>query len=395
MLYANWYANRPRLTGMGKRRANNEGSLTQLPNGSWQARLSYIDPDTGQRKRLAFYGKTAKVAAAKMKAARERLDAGAPPKDATRTVADWLAHWRATTLTVSDRAESTRSNYATLSRKHLEAESFGAMTLDKLRPTDVEKLILALRGDGLSDSTVRAIYTVLRLALDGAVRDGLLARNPAAQVRRPGVKRREAKHLPADVVTAVLRAAEDSRYHPALVLAVATGLRRGEVCALRWDAVDLDAGTLRVISTVSRVDRRLVFSEPKTDRSRRTVPLSPAVVSMLKKHRTAQKEDRLRAGNQWTETGYVFTTELGTVVDPRNLLRVVQVAAKKAKVEGVGAHTLRHSAATAWLEAGVPLKVASDLLGHSSVAITADIYMHSTDESARAAVDTLASRLGL
>lgn len=395
MPYANWYANWPRLTPVSKRRANHEGSLTRLPNGTWQARLTYTDQATGQGKRLAFYGPTAKAAAAKMKKARERLDAGAPPKDATRTIADWLAHWRTTTLAVSDRAENTRSNYAALSRKHLEPEPFGAITLDRLRPTDIEKLILALRDDGLSDSTVRSTYTVLRLALDGAVRDGLLARNPGAQVRRPGVKRREAKHLDAGAVTAVLRAAEDSRYHTALVLAAATGLRRGEVCALRWDAVDLDAGTLRVISTVSRVDRRLVFSEPKTDRSRRTVPLSPAVVAMLKKHRTTQKEDRLRAGNQWTETGFVFTTEFGTVVDPRNLLRVIQVAAKKVDVEGIGAHTLRHSAATAWLEAGVPLKIASDLLGHSSVAITADIYMHGSHESARAAVDTLASRLGL
>lgn len=395
MPYANCYANWHRLIPVGKRRANHEGSLTRLPNGTWQARLTYTDQATGQGKRLAFYGPTAKAAAAKMKKARERLDAGAPPKDATRTIADWLAHWRTTTLAVSDRAENTRSNYAALSRKHLEPEPFGAITLDRLRPTDIEKLILALRDDGLSDSTVRSTYTVLRLALDGAVRDGLLARNPGAQVRRPGVKRREAKHLDAGAVTAVLRAAEDSRYHTALVLAAATGLRRGEVCALRWDAVDLDAGTLRVISTVSRVDRRLVFSEPKTDRSRRTVPLSPAVVAMLKKHRTTQKEDRLRAGNQWTETGFVFTTEFGTVVDPRNLLRVIQVAAKKVDVEGIGAHTLRHSAATAWLEAGVPLKIASDLLGHSSVAITADIYMHGSHESARAAVDTLASRLGL
>jgi integrase len=95
-----------------------------------------------------------------------------------------------------------------------------------------------------------------------------------------------------------------------------------------------------------------VFSEPKTDRSRRTVPLSPAVVAMLRKHRTEQKAERLRAGNQWQETGLVFTTELGRPVDPRNFLRVVEDAAKSAGVEGVGVHTLRHSAAVGWLEAG-------------------------------------------
>ena len=211
-------------------------------------------------------------------------------------------------------------------------------------------------------------YTVLRAGLDGAVRDGLLARNPAALVRRPGVERQEAKHLDADGVAAVLAAAAGSRYHPALVLIAATGLRKGEALALSWDRVDLDAGVLRVAATIGRIGGRLVISEPKTDRSRRTVPLSPAVVAMLRRHRTEQKAEKLRAGDQWTDSGLVFTTELGAAVDPRNLLRVIEAAAKAAGADGVGVHTLRHSAAVSWLEAGVHIKAVADLLGHSSIA---------------------------
>ena len=205
----------------------------------------------------------------------------------------------------------------------------------------------------LSDSTIRSTYTVLRAGLDGAVRDGLIARNPAALVTRPGVERREAKHLDADGVAALLRAAEPSRYYPALVLIAATGLRKGEALALPWDTsvVNLDEGWLKVRGTIGRVGGRLVFSEPKTDRSRRTVPLSPAVVAMLRST-TAQAAERLRAGDQWTETGLVFTTELGRPVDPRNFLRVIEDAAKAAGVDDVGVHTLRHSAAVGWLEAG-------------------------------------------
>ena len=141
---------------------------------------------------------------------------------------------------------------------------------------------------------------MLRAGLDGAVRDGLIARNPAAQVTRPGVERREAKHLGASDVAAVLKAAETSRYYPALVLIASTGLRRGEALALSWDnsIVNLDEGWLRVRKTVGRVSKASVFSEPKTGRSRRTVPLSPAVVAMLRKHRAAQAAERLRAGNQ-------------------------------------------------------------------------------------------------
>jgi len=392
---------------MGKRQ-NGEGNLYQRASGRWDARLSYTDPETGQPRRQAFYGRTAAEVRGKMKAARERIEAGAPVRDSSQTLAEWLAHWRDTTLAVSDRKEATRELYANLSRRHLEKGSFGAKRLDKLKPTDVEALVLAMRSQtkpaknkdddpvrALSDSTIRSAYTVLRQALDGAVRDGLLARNPAAQVKRPAVERVEARYLNADDVSAVLKAAEGSRYHTALLLIAATGLRRGECLALRWDAVDLDAGVLKVVATMGRVGKKLVTSEPKTQRSRRIVPLSPAVVVMLKAHRKSQLEERMRAANQWTDSGLVFCTELGRPVDGRNLLRTLEDAAKTAGVEDVDVHTLRHSAATAWLESGVHIKAVSDLLGHSSISITGDVYMHVSDDTARAAVDGLAARLGL
>jgi integrase len=116
---------------------------------------------------------------------------------------------------------------------------------------------------------------------------------------------------------------------------------------------------------------------------------------MLRRHRTTQLAERLRAGDQWTDTGLVFTTELGHAVEPRNLLRVIEAAAKRAGVEGVGVHTLRHSAAVGWLESGVHIKAVADLLGHSSIAVTGDVYGHTSDDTARAAIDGLAGRLGL
>jgi hypothetical protein len=190
------------------KRANGEGNVYQRANGTWEARFSYMDPDTGQRRRASFYGPTAKAARKGMKDARDRLDAGAPVKDASRTVGDWLAHWRATSLAASGRKESTRALYAALCRKHLETAPFGAIRLDKLGPSDIDALVPARRAKtkptatedaepvrALSDSTIRQTYTVLRAGLDGAVRDGLLARNPAAPVKRPGVERAEARHL--------------------------------------------------------------------------------------------------------------------------------------------------------------------------------------------------------
>jgi integrase len=375
------------------RKANGLGNIRKRPNGSWEARLSYVDGD-GTLKRVSVYGKTQREVRVKMKAVRDRVDNGAPATDDKMALATWMQRWRETTLAASDRKEATRSLYASLSRKHIEAGVIGPIPLAKLRPSDVEKLILALRSAKLSDSTIRQIYTVLRLGLDGAVRDGLLARNPATSVQRPGVARKEAAHLDPQRVTQLLVAAEASRYHTALVLIATTGLRRGEALALRWSDVDLDTGVLRVRESVQRIEGKLSTGEVKTDRSRRTIPLSPAIVALLRRHRVTQLEERMRAANQWAETGLVFTTELGSVVEPRNLLRVVEAAAKRIGLDGVGAHTLRHSAATAWLEAGVHIKQVSDLLGHSSVAITGDVYGHGSDQSARAAVDGLSGALG-
>jgi integrase len=326
---------------------------------------------------------------------RKRIADGQPAKDSPDTVSSWMTAWRESSLAASDRKATTKSLYASLSKKHLECHAIGAKRLDRLKPSDVETLIVELRTKGLADSTVRQIYTVLRQALDVAVRDGLLAINPVAKVKRPGVARQEAKYLSAADVARLLDAARTLRYYVAVVLMAATGLRRGEVCGLLWSDVDLDKGELVVRHTLSRVDGELILTAPKTDRARRRVPLHAGVVIALKGWRKQQLEERLAAGDQWTDTGAVFCTEFGTMVDPRNLLRTVELAAAKAKIEKVGAHTMRHSAAVAWLESGVHIKAAADLLGHSSIAITGDLYGHTSDETARAAIDGLGTALGL
>ena len=377
------------------KRANGEGNVRQRPGGRWEGRVSYVDPVTETRRSVSVYGATAAECRNELKKVRKRIGEGKPAKDAPDTVASWLAQWRESSLAASDRKPTTKSLYGSLSRTHLEGAPIGGKRLDKLKPSDVETLIVELRAKKLSDSTVRQVYTVLRQALDVAVRDDLLASNPVAKVKRPTVARREAKYLSPTDVTRLLASAQTMRYGTAVLVMASTGLRRGEVCGLTWPDVDLDKGELRVRNTLSRVDGALVLTEPKTDRSRRRVPLHSGVVTALKAWRKQQVAERLAAGDQWTDTNMVFATELGTMVDPRNLLRTVELAAKKAKIEGVGAHTMRHSAAVAWLESGVHIKAAADLLGHSSISITGDLYGHTSDDTARAAVDGLGAALGL
>ena len=380
---------------MGSKRANGEHSIYQRKDGKWCAAIVCDDPVTGRRNRTVLYGRTRTEVRVKLRAASERAEAGAPVRDSKASMAEWLVQWRSTMLAASNCKASTKELYKTLCIHHLEPAPFGAIRLDRLRPSDIDALILALNDKDLSDATVQRVFTVLRVALSGAVRDGLIARNPASAVRQPSVARKEARHLSAAEVTSLLDAARNSRYHSMLALIAATGLRRGEAAALRWQDLDFRARTLQVRGTLARVAGKLAVTEPKTAKSRRTLPLSPSVVALLKAHRKRQAAERLAAGSAWTDTEHVFTTESGTTVEPQNILRAVKTAASEAGLKDVGVHTLRHSAATMWLENGVHLKAVSELLGHASIAITADIYGHLSAEAARGAMAALSDAIGI
>ena len=377
------------------KRASGEGSVRQRSNGLWEARLSYIDPLTGRRRSASFYGPTAEAARAELTAARGRVRTQAPVLDSSMRLADWIERWSATALEASSRKPATKARYRELARKHLCGPPLGDLPLARLRKSHVDELVVRLRRAGLADTTVRLAYTTLRAVLADAVLDGLIADNAAAKTPRPRVARREARHLSASAVVKILAAAEHERYARVLTLIAGTGLRRGEVLAMRWDAVNLTAGTLKVAATMNVVDGAIEVSEPKSGRSRRTIPLSPAMVSLLKAQRATQAEERLRAGELWTDSGLVFTDEFGGPVNPRAVLRAVQRCADRAGIADVTVHTLRHSAAVAWLEAGVHIKAVADLLGHSSIAITGDIYGHASDAATRSAVDGLSEALGL
>lgn len=389
------------------KRHDGEGTVRQRPNGRWEARLRFEDPVTGESKRASFYGTTAKEAREKMKAAVVRLNDGKPVRDASATLAQVLRSWRTTTLVASSRKETTKALYAGLLQTHVESSPLAQKRLDRFRASDVDALVVELRskmkavkGSGgqvrlLSDSSIQKIIRVLRLALDGAVRDQLLARNPVDAAEAVSVARVDVSHLPAVEVARVLAAAKETRYFAILTLIATTGLRKGEALALKWTDIDLDRGVLRVRGTLSRVNGKLIVTDPKTEKSRRTVPLRGTAATVLREHRKVQREDRLKAANVWTDTGHVFTTETGLPMDPRNVLRATTTAARKVGLTGVNVHTLRHSAATHWLENGVHLRAVSDLLGHSSTRITGDVYAHTSDEAANRAMDVLGDALGV
>jgi integrase len=335
------------------------------------------------------YGDSAQEARDKAADIRKRVEGDQPARDRRQPVAAFTLHWIDTTLQASERKRITKVMYAGVARTHIVHSSLANVTLDRVRPSHVEGWIVELRRKGLAESTVRSGYTILRAVLDTAVRDGALGSNPAAALRRPRVTAKEALHLTPAQVADLLRAAEGGRYAALFTLLLHTGLRRGEALALQWSDVDLERRILRVRGTLSRIDGGLVITEPKTAKSKRFVPLSEPAERLLRHVHAVQEEERRLAGSAWRQTGFVFTTEFGEPCDPRNAFRALRAAATKAGLPYAGLHTLRHSAASVMLTRGVPLKVVSDVLGHSSIAITGDIYGHVSPGVARQAMDTL------
>jgi integrase len=193
-----------------------------------------------------------------------------------------------------------------------------------------------------------------------------------------------------ETVSRILRAAEGSSHHVALVIAATTGLRRGEVLGLRWDAVDLEAGRIRVESTAQAIGQEVEFVKPKTDRSRRTVALPPMTTDVLRRHRAEQAERRLAAGPAWQDFCLVVERGDGAPVHPdvfsRWFARLMDRLGLRVRL-----HDLRHAYASALLLANVHPKVASEALGHASVSFTMDTYQHllpSMQETAAQAIQT-------
>ncbi|MBS9532603.1 tyrosine-type recombinase/integrase [Mycobacterium sp. M1] len=394
---------------MASKRMDGEGTVPkQRKDGRWEVKIRFTDR-FGKPDRKSVYGKTFDECRANADEVRARLANDLPATDAKDTIANWSRYWRETTLEASSYKKQTKSQYAQLAVVHIERSPLLAdLKLKNLKASHVEGWLVELRKKSptnardksrrLSDSTIRTCYTVLRAQMDTAVRDGMLARNPVAAIKRPKVKATDTVvKIDAETIAAVIEQTKASRYHNAIVLTSLLGTRIGESLGLRWRDIDEKTRQVHISKTTAGQGADITVEDVKSVRSRRNIPLTDEILRVLKAQRKLLVESQLRAGDRWSQQGegLVFRTELGTIVDDRYLLRAMASAAKRAGVaDKVTNHTLRHTAAQTWLEAGVHIKAVSDLLGHSSISITGDIYGHTSDDTARAAMDALAERLG-
>lgn len=380
------------------------GHVAKRGRGSWRVEAwAPVDPATGKRRRIrrTLRG-TKKDAERELTRILRDIDGGLISSEGSRvTVAEYMTQWIAH---MEHRLRPTTfDRYAGVTRRNI-IPGLGNVQLAKLRPTHIQAFEAKLlksgreRGPGgLSARTVLHIHRVFSEALGQAVRWQIIAANPALAVQPPRPARPQLNIPDPETVERLVRAAEGTSIYIPVLFAAATGMRRGEILGLRWSAVDLGAGVVRVVLTYQRSSRGTEFAEPKTDRARRTIVLPPFVNEALRRHQLAQRQARLVGGSAWQDHDLVVELGDGRPMDPSEFSRKFRDLAKKAGAAGVRLHDLRHAYATMLLSSGVHPKIASEALGHSTVGITLDTYSHvlpNMQEKAAAAIQEALGRLG-
>ena len=401
-------------------RANGEGSIYPYKNG--YAAYSWVTTPAGTRRRKYVYGKTRDDVHAKWLSLQTASKSGVV---ATRSqaVGDYLRYWLSEVITEPDYAPQTVATYGIYARLYL-IPGLGKHRLDRLSIRMVRAWLTELRDtcqccaqgkdaaravakrrccaigqcceSRLSEYTVQGILRAFRSALSNAVREELISKNVAAltRVSKPR-KSRKVKPWTVDEARKFLeaaRAADDTLY-AAFALILVLGLRRGEALGLTWELVDLDKGELRISQQLQRVNGRLLRRETKTESSDAPLPLPDICLAALKLRKEQQARERETHESRWTETGLVFTTRFGTAIEPRNFNRKFDQRIAQCGVRRINVHGTRKTCGTLLAALDIHPRVAMQILRHSRIAVTMEIYTDATSEATRAALRKLGDTL--
>lgn len=363
------------------------GNITKRGKNSWQLKFDAQSLDGKRRQRYATVRGSYQDAQKALTRLLGELDSGTSIEPTSATVAEYVRQWLDSTHEQSPK---------TLERYHQLADGqiiphLGAHKLQKLAPEHIQQWHGTLIGEGLSPRTVGHAHRVLRLVLQCAVKNGTLARNVAAVHAPPKVEETELEILTFDQITDVLTKLEGHALFPIVSLALATGMRRGELLGLQWGDVDLDGGTLRVERSVEETKAGLRLKSPKTKRGRRNITLPAEAVSVLRQHKveTLKLRLKLEMGNVTPTTRVFGITE---PIRPRNLSKSWWRARGALKLPTVSFHAFRHSHASMLIRAGVDVLTVSRRLGHANASITLNVYGHlieGADAAAAKAIEGL------
>ncbi len=370
-----------------KQQGNGAGTVYPRKNKAGKTtgyRGSYFTPD-GLRRHVS--AKTKTEAKKALRQAMADADRGLVFDADNLTLGEYLDRWLSDSVADTVKA-TTFERYEQITRLHLKP-ALGRVKLKGITPAHVRGLYREkLDGDSangvepLSSRTVRYMHTTLHKALKQAVMDGLIPRNATEAVKPPQPSREEMHPLTPDEAKHFLKTSHDTgdRLEALYVLAIHTGLRQGELLGLKWDDVDLEDGSLQVRRTLSITKGGPVFTAPKTSGSRRSVKLTNAATTALRSHLERQLAEMDKVGSLWRVgeyDGLIFASEIGEPLDRRTVTKHrFKPLLKRAELPEIRFHDLRHTCATLLLGKNINPKIVSEMLGHSTIAITLDTYSH-------------------
>lgn len=350
-----------------------------------------FDPKTGKRRQMRISASSVKELRRRWLDTQQKVHSGTYVEPTTEMTADYLTRWLAAIKPTIRPASYDR--YRRVVEKQI-TPALGRIPLAKLTPLQVQDWYAALIAAGRSTTTVSLYHGILHRALDQAVKWGMLTRNVCDAVDAPRPNNPEMRTWTAEQARVFLAATADDELAAFWRLALYTGMRRGELLALRWADVDFERGTLSVRRTLTRGESGLVFGEPKSSAGRRSVAIPEPVVATLRTHRARQAERRLKAGPAWQDHDLVFERGDGTVLHPNVVTHTFPRLARRHGLPVIRLHDLRHTAATLMLANGEHPRIVQERLGHSDVSMTLNRYSHVTESMQRDAADRLARLLG-
>ena len=405
--------------GKGKTRAHGEGTLRKRKDGRWEGRLITGYDKKGKPKFRYFYGKRQKDVIAKMDKVKAEMNFGIYIEPHKVTFGEWLDTWL-DVYKKDNLRPSTYESYEMAIRVYLKPH-LGDMLLKDLQTNQLQQVFNWMfkegrkvkKGEppaGLSRRTVESARTVANAALNKAVDDDLIIKNPCKGTVLPKEEPKEVEPFTREEVTKFLESIKGDRLYAAYYLLVMTGARRGEILGLKWGDIELDGdkswGDSDLTGGKMHIQRSLVeckdketgklirdFQPPKSKKSNRIFPLIPEVIAVLKSHRAKQAEEKLFFGKEYHNEDLVFATADGKRIWPRNFHRSYTRHLKNAGIPHKKPHALRHTFCTLLLEAGEELKNVQELVGHSTISITADIYSHVLEKTKKKAAEKLGTIL--
>ncbi|MEV6422624.1 site-specific integrase [Streptomyces sp. NPDC051662] len=364
---------------MGRRNAIGEGTLYHRKDGRWEGAV-YVLGANGTRKRVRVYGATRAEAHTKLTDAKAKSNRGIPAADKTWLLGDYLDYWLEEVIR-PNRRPTTYESYEINVRLYIKP-SLGNLPLSRLTVPVLQRFLNQHLAEGKSVRKVQMIRESLSPALSRAVREELLTRNVAQLVELPGRQDKDIEPWTPQEVIDFVTAAQDHKWFPAFLLVSLYGLRRGEAIGLRWQDIDFTNKVIHVRQQVFRANGEVQQGPVKTRAGRRDLPLLDAISWRLAEHYE-------KYGHLSSDTGLVFTTSTGRMIEPYNFTRAFQLICARNNIRRIKLHHVRHTAATILKNLGVPARDVQLILGHSNIAITQQIYQHDSMGSRRDALELM------